>query len=540
MVQILRIGGTTTPAPKAAPAGTAAPADAPAAADTGTEDTGFSLPAPLTQDQILQQAQDEVNAELNSQINPLQNQIGTLQTQSNRVQGDIGAMFSALQPTVDSGVKAVSDAFNGAEQAQNQIFTAAQTNINQIRQSRAAEAQKLAQQMGGPVAVGEFTAGIDPAQEALTYLGAGSQLHTLGYAQAGVQEAAQFAGQVFPLLRTEQTAQARAYYEDKISTIQSQIDDLNASRTSLTNSRLADLTQQNLQYELQANQEKLDQINSNRQFQLQSNQARLDQLNANRQFRQSRLQAERDQLNADRTFQLQKKQSARDQANATRQYNLSKKQLALDAKKATHDWQATLRTFRDTERQIKDSETQLAFDRAGITGTYQGKPTMAARTLTRQENHDAAVLGLDKREFRLRQHQLKIQATLAEKKLRADKEVEWNALLDAATNPTAGKSVQVSHVMELPSALAAMKDPKNSWVLHRKDGDHYYHVVTTHEIINTQPIHNPQALYQFLRAHDVPSSIALAKVRLKLGLPKWKPGQKKHDGTWADWVTGGQ
>lgn len=427
------------------------------------------LPQPLDQAAILAAAKGQVNTELQGQIDPLQNQIGTLGGQQTRVIGDIGAMFDHIQPTVDKSAAAVTDSYQGAQDAQHQIFSAATIAMNKMKQDRAQQAQQLAQQMGGPVAVGEFTAGFDPASEALANLGAGSQLHTLGYAQAGEQQAQAFAGQVFPLVRTEQTAQARQYYEDQIKSTQAKIDDLNSQRGALVNTRLNDLTKQNLDYQLQQHQQALD------------------------------------KLNADRTFGLQTRQAK------------------ADSLKAGHDWQATLTTLKHDEERIALAKRQFELSQGKLTGTYKGLPTIDKQNLDAQDKRSMALLNLSAEQLTLRKQQLATSESLAKKQFAANQQVTWNSYVDAAVNPHPGKSVQQSHAVEI-QYTQALKDPKNSWY-DSKTGK-YYHAVTTHEVITTQPITDPKGLYEFLLSHNVPKNVALSKVRTRLAVPDWSPGQK--------------
>lgn len=428
-------------------------------------------PSALSQDSIFKTAQQQISSELQGQIDPLQNQIGTLGTQENRAVGQIGSMFDKLQPTVNQGVVAVSDSYNQAQITENSIFTQAQANINQLKQNRAAEAQQMAQNIGGPVAVGEFTAGFDPAAQALTYLGAGQQLHTLGYAQAGVQEASAFASQVFPLLRTEETAKARNYFEDQIKTLRENINDLNKSKTTLTNTRYNELKQQQLQHNL--------------------DQARLNL----------------DKLNNKRTYGLQVKQYHADQIKANRDWNASKRTLNLD------------------ERRVTLAEKGFATQEADITGKYKGKPTLAAKALTAKDKATMATLDITKQQLTLRKEELAKSSALAQKKLAADQKVTWAAYVDAAVDPKAGKSIPVSHTVAIDQ-IQAYKDPKNSW--YDKKTGKYYHTITTHETAPSDPITSPQGLYEYLLAHGVGKGFAVTAVKNRLGVTWWKPGMKSQ------------
>src|SRR5262245_2383437 len=200
-----------------------------------------NLPAPMTDAQLHKTAADQINLEINQSVAPIQSQIQIAQAREDKALGQVGGMFDALQPVVQQAGQAMQSAYDQAQSQQNSIFATAQSNLLQLRGHQAADAQAMAQRIGGPVAMDQFTQPFDDAATDLTYLGAGQQLHTLAYAQAGIQQAQQFAGQVFPLVRTEQMATVRQQYEDQITDYQNQITALQSQKGAQINKRYTDL-----------------------------------------------------------------------------------------------------------------------------------------------------------------------------------------------------------------------------------------------------------------------------------------------------------
>lgn len=224
----------------------------------GTPTAQGNLMQVQTLDQLKAQAAAQVNDQLNGQINPLQAQYNLLGSQEAGALQGIGQLFGTLLPSVAQSAQGVKDAYDQAQASEQAIFAQAQVNMNAMKQSAAQRAQALAQEMGGPVAITDFTDPYAAGQPALANLGAGQLLHTLGYAQAGEQAAQAFAGQVFPLIQTEQEAQARKTYEDKKTSIQDQITQLKQQAAGQIDAKLSDLVQQERTFALQKNQQTLD------------------------------------------------------------------------------------------------------------------------------------------------------------------------------------------------------------------------------------------------------------------------------------------
>lgn len=227
---------------------------------SGASPSGSGTFNVLTPSQITNLATSEADQSIASQTAPYTTDISTYQGQSQRATDAINDMFGSILPYVQGSAQQVQGSYDTALGAESQIMNAAMTRLNQLKQQRAQDAQTMAQQIGGPVALGEFTAGLDDQGSLLANLSAGQLLHTLGYAQAGVQEAQAFAGKVFPLVQTEQVAQSKAHYQDLIDAAQKNIDQIKAQKGDLVNQRVDALTAQNQQYAIQVAQQKLDSL----------------------------------------------------------------------------------------------------------------------------------------------------------------------------------------------------------------------------------------------------------------------------------------
>lgn len=410
------------------------------------------------------QAASQVQSEIAAQTTPIQEQIGGLQTQEGQAVQGIGSMFNQLQPTVNQGAKVVGAAYNDATAAESQIFSAANAAMSQLRQSRAQEAQMMAQQIGGPVALGAFDEGFGSAATALINEGAGQQLHTLGIAQAGVQSANAFAGQVFPLLRTEQTANARTFYENQIKDLNTKITDLRSQAPAQINSRQQQIEAQQLDYQMKVAQFKLDALNAHRDYQLKVSEDAATKVQNDRQWQQ-------------------------------------------------------------TQATIKNQEAQTAAQVAGLTGVYDGKPTLEATKLSADEKLAAQTAGLSEKNYELNLKSLNESTKIATAKLKADQQVTANSYLDAAVNPQPGKTVTTTQAIPVPALAAttgkakdAYKDPKSS--------TGYSKLVTVVDTPTSTPITDPDDLVDYLVAHGTGKALAINMVRKRLALSdSWTYGR---------------
>src|SRR5215467_2160589 len=164
------------------------------------------LTTPRSIDELTNLAGSQIDSEVGAQEAPLNQQISDLQGRETNSLQKLGDMFGTLMPYVQGAAGAVQDSYNTAFQAQQSIFNTAMQRMNQMKQDRAQQAQTMAQEVGGPVAVGEFTASALAPSEELSMTAPNNLTHALANAEAGVQEANAFSGRVFPLVQTEQTA----------------------------------------------------------------------------------------------------------------------------------------------------------------------------------------------------------------------------------------------------------------------------------------------------------------------------------------------
>jgi len=220
----------------------------------------------VSDDTLRTQAASQVDASIKASTDPLYRQQSDLQGRETQAIGQIGGMFDQLQPVVEGEAGAVQSSYDAANQASQSIFEAAQQRMDQLRQQRANEAQTLSQQIGGPVAVNEFTAAVDPDQTALASIAPNSLLHGLANAQAGTQQARAFSERVFPAMRTEQIANARNTFESQIDDLRKQIDSITSQRGTLIDQKLTDLQTAQKDWDLKQAQLKLDQLKADRDW----------------------------------------------------------------------------------------------------------------------------------------------------------------------------------------------------------------------------------------------------------------------------------
>lgn len=316
-----------------------------------------SLTGIRSYDDLSKQASSEVDAELSGQISPLQSQLGSTQSREAAAQAELEKMFNELQPGITDAMHLVSDRYDQTLSAEQNLFSAAGQKLNQIKQDAASEAQKMAQTVGGPVAVDKFTGAVDPSIGAFGAEAAGSMLHSMGLASAGVTEQADWAGKVFPLIRTEKEMGTRAGYETQIKELQDHISQLQGTRTGAINTKLNDMLAKEREYALQKAQQKLEQLKSNRDWQ-----ATVHTLK-----------------NDDARLSL-----AGYSAQTTRNLGLAK--LKLDAKKLSQKEQNDAAKFGlsklEYARKLAQGEEGLAIQRARVKVAQQKNSIQMAKALT--------------------------------------------------------------------------------------------------------------------------------------------------------------
>jgi hypothetical protein len=493
----------------------AAPATTPAA-------TAPDLPAPMSESELRSTAASQIDLEIGQSVAPLQSQIGITQGREDRALGQIGGMFDALQPVVQQGATAVQNSYDQATAQEKSVFANAQAELAAHRGNRAADAQSMAQLTGGPVAIGDYTQPFDDAATDLTQLGAGQQLHTLAYAQAGEQQAQQFAGQVFPLVRTEQMASARNTFEDQIKSYQDQITALESQKGAQVNKRYNELRTQELQYGLQRAQYQLDKLDKQRTYNLQVKDAKVQK------------------AEADRTYKLNKQQADEVTKKDNRDYQLAVAGGKRDDLKEEHAYALGQRTAKSEEDRVKiardtyDLQTkQLVFEMDKSTGTVNGKKTLEALQTDAQIKQAAATLGLSKKDLAEKIREFSVNAAQSKQKLQVDQSTAWVDLLDNAVNPQPGKTYSQTEKHEI-SSINALRDTSGEvYTETGADGKlHYYKNVTvTQTVKGMQKITDPTKLVDYLvtamHSKDFSKERAIELVQNRFpDLDNWKYGDE--------------
>jgi hypothetical protein len=513
---------------------------------------GANLPAPQTDDQLRKTAASQVDLEINQSVAPIQSQIDITQGREDKSLGQISGMFDAIQPTVNQAAQAVQQGYNQAEFNQNQIFAQAQANLQQLRGNQAAEAQQLAQQIGGPVAMDQFTQPYDAASQDLTYLGAGQELHTLMYAQAGEQAAQQFAGQIFPLVRTEQMASARNQFEDQISQYEDQITSLKSQRGAQINSRFNDLRTQELQYGMQRAQLQLQKIDDLKNYNLQVRKAKDDRVAATRTYNLDKQQLGLDRTKANRDYEIAKRNAGNDEkqtAIAEKNYQLdlakmaadesgtyqgkptlAAKQLNADIKKANRDYQVALISAKQNQESIDIAKKNYELAVGEAIGKYKGVPTLDAQKLAEDAKESMRAYGLSDKELDAKIAQMKANTKIEMKKFHSDQRTEWAGLIDNAINPKPGQTVTNS--IRVPATQYDLIHNPDVF----QDADSatgYSKIIETHQTQQiSQPITDPTRLVDYLlKVVDDPDmtksrAIQLVKARMPNLPDNWKYGDK--------------
>lgn len=194
-------------------------------------------------------ARTQVGAETAGQIAPYRTELEQTTSRRARALQDLGELYGGLQNYAQRAVGQVAQYGNEAYNREQQLFDQASSRLDQFRQQRAADAQALAQQTGGPVPISAFTEGVDAAS-VMPHVAAGGLMSALALSQADVGEAGDFAGRVFPLIQAEETTKTQRDYEDKISGIQDEIAAIRAARPGAVSKRFTDLLAAERDYQI--------------------------------------------------------------------------------------------------------------------------------------------------------------------------------------------------------------------------------------------------------------------------------------------------
>lgn len=433
-------------------------------------------------DPIYQRTAAEVAAEIAAASAPIERAIsGAQQDQAGALQA-IGNLFSGLQPAVERSTQFVKDTYDQAVGAERGIYDAANQRLAQMREQRATDAQRMAQMMGGPVAVGEFTSGVEPAQQYYAQSGAGQLLHSLALAQAGTQEAAQFSGQVFPLLRTEQEADVRSTFGKRIAELRGQLSDLQSQKTSAISQRFFERQKAEREYQLQVEQQKLDKVKADRDWK--ATLKSIAQDNAR--------------------LKLAQAESKRAESVLTGKYNNKPTQAAID--------QAA---------RIKQSKKDAALREKEINASIKNQ--------TANQKLEAQRLGLSARELAAREWEMQNTAKLKAVELgNAQRETAMN-IIDQALTPSQGKPISQTVTTEV-DRLTALTNKKAYAIKDPQTGETRYFLDRTVSVpgASIPAVQDPEKLYEILVGYQIPPQMAEKLVETKLNAPTFDPGKVNY------------
>lgn len=434
------------------------------------------MAAPTPQE-LQDQAQRETDQAVQQEIDPYLGEISQAQGGMGSALEGLGNLYGSLMPYVQGAAKFTSDWYERGLAQEKGIYEQAIGRLNAIRAQRGAQAQRMAQLLGGPVNVEAFLSPLNTSMAELPNAQANTLFHSNALSQAGVQEAEAFAGRVFPLMRVEQEKQIRNDFGQRIRDLQDTIARIKAGAVGRTQTRLDELTQRE------------------REYQLQQEQMRLERLKADRDWRLAQSQE------ADNKARL-----ANEKANLLGYYD----KVWVDKQGRKH----TSRIWTLGARQT-NAQTQLDRDRL----TEEHNQNQAENAISWGQIEAAKI---DKE----RAYQQNNAAMAQDYRDAASK------YLDAAMTPGA-KAVTSTTYDEIPAdQLKSASNPtgvdKSGLIPRMVNGTiHWYRPRKVTTQVTTPVITNANELYNFLLGHGIRKDIALemVKKRLQLG-PKWKPGDR--------------
>jgi hypothetical protein len=199
-----------------------------------------SILNPSTRAELRDIVTKEVDFEIGEAVSPLERAAGRYGSEKSRAMGDIGALYGQLQPYVTGMAERLGQYSEQSRVDEEKIYAAAKQRLGALQQSRAAEAQGLAQTLGAPIPVEGFTAPVEGATEELEGSSAAAQLASIGGSQADVAAAEAFAGRVFPLQRAQTEKETSFAYDEAITQVQQEIDHIKTQRGTLIDKNFAD------------------------------------------------------------------------------------------------------------------------------------------------------------------------------------------------------------------------------------------------------------------------------------------------------------
>jgi hypothetical protein len=419
-------------------------------------------------------AMGQVNSEIAGQEAPLKGELSSLGVREGNAQGSLSAMFGSIMPYVSNSAQQVTDTYNDSLNQEQGIFSAANQQMSQFLQQRSQQAQALAQEMGGPVAVDDFTSPLMPYAGSLINEGTTSMLHALGEAQSGEQEAQAFAGKVMPLVETEQHKSLSDSFEAQRSSIQKQIDTLEGTKQGAINSRLNDLLKSERDFALQKNQQKLDTAKSNRDW-----------------------TATKHTL-----------------ANDDARLKLAQQQFGVQTK--------------DTAARLKLAQGQFNQN----TKVQNEQLRQSAIRIDNQSLEAAAKLNLSKAQLQQKIDHSAETATIAKQRIAVQAQKNAMSTVEALMGSSKPISMTVRRTIPQTAGIIAIAHGKTDVHYDPKTKSYYtYHTETMtpqqwkqqRGISVGTTIGDPNQLYQILVQSNTPKQTALAVIRARFG-KKWNPG----------------
>lgn len=213
-------------------------------------------------------ARTQVGSEIGSEVAPYEEESRAATRRRERVQSDLGRLYGGLQSEAVASAGRVKGYADQSQQAQRDIFQKYAQQLSSLQQDRATEAQQMAQTIGGPVPVSEFEAGTSAQAKAAPALAAGAMLESAGLANAEVSQAETFAGQVLPLIRSEEENRNITAFEDKISDINAEISRIKKTRGGRETTRYNELLTQEREAQLQDLTYSLEKLKADRDWKL--------------------------------------------------------------------------------------------------------------------------------------------------------------------------------------------------------------------------------------------------------------------------------
>ena len=444
-----------------------------------------NAPTPQT---LQQQAHSEVQQQVDDETAPIQGDITQAQGGMATGLAGIGKMFSDLMPYAQNAAKFVGDYYNSALAREQGIYEQAQGRLSMIRGQRAAEAQHMAQQTGGPVNVESFLAPLNTSMVELPNAQQNTLFHSNMLAQGGVQEAEAWAGRVFPMIRVEQETQLRNEFQAKIDAYQKEIDRIKASATGREKTRLEELQEKEREYKLE--------------------QARLalDRLKADRDWRVS-------QQNQKVTLAQLRNQTAEVQGYYEGRYR------GKDGK--IHTWRKP--TWAAQQDATKNNQTQQQINeqhRAAVTseGFTQAQIDQGKVNATRAYQLNQAKWNLEKAQY--------VQKLIQDATTPGTQTSTYTQTVLAATPVQAARMTSAQKAKLTPISLTAAQAAAQTGDSNAKAGVYYFSKSTEKVPTTTQTINDPTQLYKYLLSNGVSKTDALKAIRAKYQLSnKWGPGQ---------------